>query len=91
MDYRQHYLVAAKAIANDTETFSCNALRRSNTTEGHNACQLYEQVMFQLDSNVSRRGFVNYMVNAAHEVNVSSADLRVLCLCVMAACWKDFV
>ena len=91
MNYEKRYLAAAEAIANGTETFSCDALTRKSTKGGHNACQLYERVMFQFDPNFPERAFVNCMVDAAYEAGVSSVDLRVLCLCMMAACWKDFV
>ena len=91
MDYRQHYLAAAEAIADGKESFSCNAIERKDTIGGYNASQLYERVMFQFDPSFPERAFVNCMVDAACEAGVSPADLRILCLCMMVACWKDFV
>jgi len=101
-DYGKIYLKAARLIAEDKADYSCWAIVMATTgnerfspsgalyisPEEQGPLKLYTDAFntyFPFDTFVSR------MINASSFPGGDVRDLRVLMLCMMAACWKDFV
>lgn len=84
-DYREIYLIAAESISNKDGRFSCDAIERQENSAG--ALRLYQNVFFNGERSVS----TNYVNEACNFSLIESTNFRVMLLCMMAACWEDFV
>jgi len=87
MNKTQIYLKAAKLIYEDKETFSCIAVRRASGKK--ESCYFNSEAIFY--ESVFRDDFsTRFQIQIANSRG-NLQELRVMLLCMMAACWRDFV
>ncbi len=86
------YLEAARRIAERENVFSCWGIAGAVDGEKSNwrsyqECDFYQSVFYDEEPY----SFANAVSHAAFETDISRNHFRVMLLCMMAACWKDFV
>jgi len=86
MNKTQVYREAAKLIYNGNQYYSCIAVRKATRKE--ESCYVNSEALFYervFHEATDPRSFLIQI-----ETSQDAQELRVMLLCMMAACWKDF-
>ena len=87
----QVYINAAKQIGEGLERYSCHAVSKAS---GKHTCLDYckekESYMRVFTETKDDIAFCREVEEAAKNDREKAKDLRILMLCMMAACYKDF-